>query len=516
MNYWRRSSMNLTSFVFLAFCFITLIIYFIVPKKIQWIILLLSSLVFLFYDNFSLFTVFQALLILLVSYFGGRLIEKYRDTKKETVILLCSIAIILGLLIYLKYSNLLIITYNHIITLLGMSKKVELVTRVSLIGISYYSLIMISYLIDIHRGACKAQKNILKCALFMYYFPILPSGPFVRYETMEKELYKKHKFDYDRMCSGLVRMCWGFFKILVISSRVGYFVDTVYGNMSKFKGFFAILAALFFPLQLYTNFSGSIDVIMGVSEILGINLPENFTGPFFSRTITEFWRNWHITLGAWLKDYIFYPLLKSNFMQKLNKVCKKKFGKNGKKIPLYLSMFVMWLAIGIWHGGAYTYIIGSGMIPFACIFFEDNLAPLAKKINKKLRIDEDGFWYHLYQSVRTYVLFSFAMIFFRASSIMQGLRLIKRMLVFNPWVLLDNKTLYTAGLDMRDFHVMILSVIVLFIVDYFSKKINVREKLFKQNIIVRWAAIYILLFSIIIFGCYGLGYDATSFIYQGF
>lgn len=508
--------MNLTSFVFFAFCIITFLVYFIVPKKIQWIVLLLFSLVFLFYDNFSLFTVIQALFVLFASYVCGRLIEKYQGTKKATIFLFCGIAVILGLLIYLKYSNLLIRTYNHIINLLGMKNKLSLVTRTSLIGISYYSLIMISYLIDIHRGACKAQRNILKCALFMSYFPILSSGPFVRYDNMEEELFKKHEFNYDRMCSGLLRACFGIFKILVISQRLGYFVDTVYGNIAKYNGFFTILAVLFFPLQLYTNFSGSIDIIMGISEVLGISLPENFTAPFFSRTITEFWRNWHITLGAWLKDYIFYPLLKSDMMQKLNKICKSKFGKNGKKVPLYLSMLVMWIVIGIWHGGAYTFILGSGIIPFICIFFEDNLAPLASKINKKLGINEEGFFYHLYQSVRTYLLFSLAMIFFRAPSIMQGLRIIKRMFVFNPWVLLDNKTLYTAGLDMLDFRVLIISVIVLFVVDLLSRKGSVREKLSKQNIIVRWTIIYALLFAIIIFGCYGVGYDPTTFIYQEF
>ncbi len=509
--------MNLTSFAFLAFCIITLIVYFIVPKKLQWIILLLSSMIFLFYDNFSAFTVMQALLVLFASYFFGRLVEKYKGTKKATIYLLLGISVILGLLIYLKYSNLFITTVNHMIKIFDLGEKIPLVKRISLVGISYYSLIMISYLIDIYRGACKAEKNIFKCALFMSYFPILSSGPFVRYERMKDELFKKHKFNYERMCSGLLRVCWGVFKILVISVRLGYFVDTVYGDLGKYNGFFTVLAVLFFPLQLYTNFSGSIDIIMGISEIIGISLPENFTGPFFSRTITEFWRNWHITLGVWLKDYIFYPLLKSNMMQKLNKVCKNKFGKKiGKKIPLYLSMFIMWVLIGIWHGGAYTFILGSGIIPFICIFFEDNLAPLASKINKKIGIKEDTFSYHLYQSIRTYILFAFAMIFFRASSISFGIQIIKNMFYYNPWILLDNKTLYTAGVDMLDFRVLIISLLVLFIVDLMAKKGSVREKIFKQNIVFRWAIIYLLIFSIIIFGCYGVGYDPADFIYRQF
>ena len=509
--------MSLTSLVFLIFCVITLIVYFIAPKKTQWIILLLSSMIFLFWDNFSVETVIQALMVLVPTYILGNLIEKYHDTKKAKGFLILGIFIILGQLIYLKYTNLFLRTANHLFNFLHYNYQFKTVTRNSLIGISYYSLIMISYLIDIYRGACKAQKNIFKCALFMSYFPILPSGPFIRYEKIEIDLYKKHQFNFEAMCRGLVRILWGVFKILVISQRLGSFVDTVYGNLAVYNGFYTILAALFFTLQLYTNFSGSIDVIMGISEILRIHLPENFSAPFFSKTITEFRRNWHITLGAWLKDYIFYPLLKSNAMQSLNKKCKETFGKkNGKKIPLYLSMLIMWIIIGIWHGGAYTYIVGSGLLQFLFIFLEDTLAPFASKINKKLGINPETFSYKLYQIIRTYLLFSFSMIFFRANSLPDAIKIIKSIFVWNPWILLDNTSLYKAGLNLQDFRVLSISLITLFVVEWLSRKGDVREKLFKQNIIFRWTMIYLLIFAIMIFGCYGSGYDAAAFIYRQF
>ena len=273
----------------------------------------------------------------------------------------------------------------------------------------------------------------------------------------------------------------------------------------------------FFTLQLYTNFSGSIDIIMGITEIIGIKLPENFKLPFFSKTITEFWRKWHITLGAWLKDYIFYPLQKSDIMQKLNTRFKKSFGKKvGKKMTLYLSMLIMWCLIGIWHGGAYTYIIGSGILQFIFIFLEDTLSPISKKINKKLGIKTDTFGYKLYQIVRTFTLFSFAMIFFRAESVRRALSIIKNMFVWNPYILVDRNSLFLAGLDRWDFEVLILSLIVLFTVELLSRKCDIREKLFSQNIVFRWTILYLLIFSIIIFGCYGPGYDATTFIYRQF
>ncbi len=508
--------MNLTSLVFAVFCIITILIYFVIPKKIKWIVLLLSSLFFLFYKNFNVITVIQALIVFLSAYIFARLIEKYKNTKKSKVFLLIGITLILLVLIYFKYSNLFLITIHHICNLFNINFKFNLVERNSLIGLSYYSLIMIGYLTDVYRGS-KAEKNIFKSALFMTYFPILSSGPFIRYEDMREKLFEGHKFNYDRMCSGLVRILWGVFKIIVISTRIGYFVNGVYGNYSKFYGLYTIFAALLFPLQLYTNFSGSIDIIMGVSEIIGIELPENFKVPFFSKTITEFWRNWHITLGAWLKDYIFYPLLKSDLMQKLNKICKDKFGKKvGKKIPMFISMFVMWIIIGIWHGGAYTFIIATGLLQFIYIFFEDLLGPLSDKINKKIGIKTDVFSYKLYQVLRTYLLFSFSMIFFRASSVTNGLEIIKSMVPLNFLNFFNLNMLYTAGLDRYDFIILIISLVVLFIVELLSRTGSVREKLFNQNIVFRWIILFSLIFFIIIFGCYGVGYDPTTFIYRNF
>lgn len=510
--------MNLTSLIFIAFSLLTLIIYFIVPKRIQWGILLISSVIFLFYKNLNIYTIIQAIIVLFSAYFFGILIDEYQDSKNGKKYLIIGILIILSQLIYLKYTNLFLTTFNHIFNLFHINYKFNLVYRNSLIGISYYSLIMISYLVDIYRGICKPQKNILKCALFMSYFPVLTSGPFVRYDDIKDDLYSKHKFDYHNMCSGLIRICWGFFKILVISQRIGYFVDTVYGDIWTYNGFFILVAILLFPLQLYTNFSGSIDLIMGVSEIIGIKLPENFNIPFFSKTITDFWRRWHITLGAWLRDYIFYPLVKSNCMQKMNKRISSIFGKKiGKKIPLYISMLIMWIIIGVWHGGAYTYIIGSGLLQFLFIFLEDVLTPISNKLNKRIGINTNVFSYKLYQVIRTYLLFSFAMLFFRATSVSNAIEIIKSMFSWwNPWILLDHTSLYTAGLDMLDFNVLIVALIVLFIVERLKCKGSVRETLFKQNIIFRWTIIYLLVFSIIIFGCYGVGYDPAAFIYGNF
>lgn len=508
--------MILVSLKFLLFCLFAIIVYFITPRKLQWIILLLSSLFFLFYKNFNLLTLLQALIVLITSYFLAIKIYQNKNTKKAKQFLILGVTIILGQLFYLKYSNLVLITLNHLFNFFNIDFNLELVYRNSLIGISYYSLIMIGYLIDVYRNVCPPQKNMFKCALFMTYFPILTSGPFVRYNKIQKELYEGHKLNYDSLCMGLVRILFGMFKVLVISKRIGFYVDTVYGNLSNYQGLFIVIAILFFPIELYTNFSGSIDIIMGVSEIIEINLPENFKTPFFSKTITEFWRNWHITLGSWLRDYIFYPIAKSDFIQNFRVFITKMCGKwCGKKLPIYLSMLVMWLLIGIWHGGEYKYIISSGILQFIFMIFEDILEPIFVKINKKIGIKNDVFSYKLYQCLRTYCLFSFAMIFFRASSITNAFEIIKNMFMWNPWILFDG-SLYSAGLDAPDFKILIISIIILLIVEIVEQSGSVRKKLFNQNIFFRWTIIYLLIFFIIIFGCYGVGYDATQFIYGKF
>ena len=508
--------MSLTSIIFALFSIIAVVIYFITSKRFKWIILLISSIFFLFYDNFSLYTIMQALVVLLSSYIFGLLIDKYKNTKSSNLFFLLGVGIILCLLLYLKYTNLFLTTLNHFCNLFNINYKFNLVYRNSLVGISYYSLIMISYLVDIKRGTCKAQKNIFKCMLFMSYFPILNSGPFIRYNDIKNDLYEGHKFNYHSLCSGLLRICFGFVKIMVISQRFAGIVDTIYGNLSSYSGIYIFIAVLLFTLQLYSNFSGSIDIIMGISEIIGIKLPENFTSPLLSKTITEFWRNWHITLGAWLKDYIFYPLLKSNFMQSLNVRCKKIFGKKiGKKIPLYLSMLIMWILIGIWHGGAYTFIIGTGLLQFIYIFLEDILQPVALKINNKLKINTNSFIYRLYQNIRTYLLFSFSMIFFRATSVSNAIQIIKS--IFKNHITTGNIIFdLTSKGGVLEFLVFIIAILLVFIIEVLEKKENVREKILKQNIFIRWFIIYVILFLIIIFGCYGPGYDPATFIYRQF
>lgn len=504
--------MELISFEFLFFCIISIFLYFIFPKKLKWFILLISSMFLLFYKNLSVFTVIQMLVILLTSYFGGLLIEKNEGKKSSKRIFVLSILLIVAELVLLKYNRLIIVPLNALFNLIGIDYVINFNVSNSLIGLSYYSLIMISYLADVYWKLIKPERNMLKCALFMSYFPILFSGPFIKYEKTRDSLYGGNKFNYHNLCYGFVKILWGCFKILIISQRLALFVSNVYQNINGDigVGVYSILAILFFPIQLYANFSGTIDIITGVSKIIGIDLPKNFNAPFFATSITDFWRRWHITLGEWLKNYIFYPLLKSNAIQKLQTKI------NIKKFSVYISMLIMWTLIGIWHGGKMTFIIGSGVLQFVFMFFEDLLKPITDKIFPKIGIDKSKFSYKLFCIIRTYVLFAMAMVFFRSDSINQAIEMFRSIFVYNPWVLLDNNSIYLVGLDLLEFRILIIGVITLFIVDYLSTKGDVIEMLFSQNLVFRWMIIYILFFFIIVYGWYGPEYNPADFIYSNF
>lgn len=487
--------MSLTSLTFFIFLTITLILYYIIPKKFSYILLLISSVFFLFYNRFSIDNLIYVILIFLTSYISGILIDKNKSNKKGKSILIIGILIIVLELFYLKYTNLIIGPINYIFNL-----NLSPYSGSFPIGMSYYSLMMIGYMINVYWGSTNSEKNPFKTALFMTYFPILTSGPFINYGDIKENLFNKNKFNSKNIIDGILRIIWGIFKVLVISSRIAIYVNSVYSNTSNYNGILIFVAALLYTLQLYTNFSGSIDIIIGVSKLFGILLPENFNNPFSSATITEFWRRWHITLGNWLKNYIFYPILKSETFQKLTTKCKEKFGKNGKKIPIYIAMLILWLTIGIWHGGEYKYILASGILQFIFILIEDLFGSANKPKTGLLGI---------LRIIRTFILFSISMVFFRASSISEGFNIIKSMFSFT-----NNLTIFDTGLKLFDLIILLVSITLLFIVDNKKEKnpdfINDKKLEFKIGLILT------LVIIILVFGIYGIGFDSSDFIYSKF
>ena len=315
--------MGITSFYFILFYAIVLFLYYLLPGKYQWIILLSASVVYYVLSG-NVLLIFYPLFAVMVCYIGINVMsnakekekylrEKGKDPeKRRKAALLFVIFSNLAILILLKYINFGINTINGIASWFVTENEIFSGFKWLIpLGISYYSLSLIGYVIDVYYGIAQTQWNPAKLALYGLYFPTMVSGPILQYREDGEQFFAAHSFDYKQVTQGMQRMLWGFFKILVISERMGLVADTVYGDYKNYPGFYIWIGTIAFAFQLYTNFSGGMDIALGLSQTFSIKLPENFERPFFSKNISEYWRRWHITLGIWMKEYIFYPILRS-------------------------------------------------------------------------------------------------------------------------------------------------------------------------------------------------------------
>lgn len=513
--------MTLTSFSFLCFFAVVLVLYYIIPSKCQPYFLLLSSLVFYHFAATD-FTIIYIVVSILSIYFGSRFFEKQKIVvtenqnlkeqcdKKSKRVLIAVLFINIGMLVALKYMNFFIVNINILGELFHLDYRINSVRWIASLGISFYTLQMISYLLDCYWGTIAPQHNFFKFALFACYFPQMISGPISRYSQIGEQLCEKHTFSYKNVTFGLQRMAWGFFKKLVISERLAVIINTIYGNSETYCGLYIWIGTFAFVLQLYTDFSGCMDIVIGVSECLGVMLPENFNTPFFSRTIQEFWQRWHITLGTWLKDYIMYPILKSELWIAMGDKLKKRYGKKiSKKVPMYLGMLILWFAMGLWHGTGWKYIVGEGFWFWILIVLGQLLNPMFKKIIEVFKINTECFSWHLLQMIRTFLCFSVGMVFFRANSFTNAVNLLRDSLKLNL-------SIHNPGVTKVDFFILIVSISILFIVSILHQKGNVREILANQNLYFRWPIYLMLVWTVILFGAYGEQYNSNGFIYQFF
>ena len=507
--------MSITSIEFFGFVVLAVMLYYIIPLRFRWLSLLACSVFYLYKANDVrlLLVMFAAIF---VAYLAGLVLEK----KKNKIILSVTLIFIVGILLYLKEVNFFLGLARLTGNALGQKWSISNLQLMEPLGISYYTLNLVSYVLDVYWGVSDAQRNFPKFMLFAGYFPAMVSGPIIRYREMEESLYSGHKISYQNICFGAQRIIWGLFKKLVVSERLAVLVNTVYGDYSTYAGLYIFIAAICFVFQLYTDFSGCIDIVLGVSELFGIVLPENFQTPFFSKNASEIWRRWHITLGAWLKDYVLYPILKTSLWQKIGQAIKSRFGKKAaKKIPVWLGLFCSWFLIGMWHGGSWNYIFGSGLLWWILIVSGEACEPLFQWIIQKLKINTECFSWKLFQSVRTFMCFTFGLSFFRSyGGFMEGIQLWKSAFsIFNPWILFDG-SLYELGLDEKNFRVLLISLAVLGIGGIMREHLKrpIREWLSEQNIVFRWGMLLLLIFSIAVFGMYGSGYNAQAFIYEQF
>lgn len=511
--------MSLTSFPFFVFFAASLLCYYLMPKRYRWISLLGFSAAFFLLSSAPV-TGLYLLVCVLISHFCGLAIFRCReqDPARAKRILIFGIAADLSILALLKYNSFFLMHYNALSAVFHFPRAVDSLDLLVPLGISFYTLEAVGMIADIYWGISEPQDNLLKTALFIAYYPQLTSGPIARYEEMKEDLFSGHDYSREAVLRGIQRMLWGLFKKLVLSSRLAVVVETIYHDTETYNGFYVWAAAALFMMQLYTDFSGCMDIIIGASEAYGIRLPENFRTPFFSRSVQEFWQRWHITLGAWMRDYVMYPILRTNRWTRMTKTIRTRFGKKAaKQIPAYLAMLCVWLVIGLWHGGAYKFIAGQGFWFWLCIVIGQAGEPLWKKLRDFFKVQPESFSWHLFQSLRTFVLVAFGNIFFRAGSFKAAITAIRIGFTSRPnlWIFTDG-SFAKLGINEREVTLTAVGLFVLLIVSALQESGSVRDKIRRQNIYFRWLIWFALLFAVIIFGKYGPGYHAEDFIYRGF
>lgn len=495
--------MVFNSFQFIVFFPIVTLIYFIIPSKLKWIWLLITS--YYFYMSWDPRFAILILISTVITYFSGILIEKAncienvdKRNKNKKFWVGLSFTLNLGILVFFKYFNFILDNINFILEKINISIISPQFDVLLPVGISFYTFQALSYTMDVYRGDVEVEHNLGKYALFVSFFPQLVAGPIERSRTLLNQFNKDYEFDYIRVKNGLQLMIWGMFQKMVIADRLSIIVNNVFNNYNQYNGLEIIIAVVLFAIQIYCDFSSYSDIAIGSAQVLGFKLMKNFDTPYFSQSIAEFWRRWHISLGTWFKDYLYIPL-----------------GGNRKgRLKNYRNIMIVFLASGLWHGASWNFVIW-GFLHGIYQVIGKIMKPFRDRAVEILNIDRTSFGHRIYKVILTFILVDFAWIFFRAPSFKDSIGIIKRMFYFNPWILTDG-SIYNLGLDQNEIKIVIISLLILFLVSLMKRSFNIREKINRQGILFRWIIYYIAIFSILILGVYGPGFSAQQFIYFQF
>lgn len=490
--------MLFNSLEFLIFFPVVTLLYFVFPHRVRYIWLLFASYFFYMCWNpkYALLMGFSTV----STYIAGLLIAKSKSVRGKKLYVGLSFTINIAILFFFKYFDFAIDNINAVLSAGGFELINPAFDVILPVGISFYTFQALGYTVDVYRGDIEPEKNVLRYALFVSFFPQLVAGPIERSGNLIKQLRERHCFDTKRAANGLMLMLWGFFEKLVIADRAAYVVDTVYNNYANYTGFSILLATVFFAVQIYCDFASYSDIARGAAQVMGFDLMKNFDTPYFAQSVAEFWRRWHISLSTWFRDYLYIPL-----------------GGNRKgKVRKYFNLMVVFLLSGLWHGASWTYVIWGALNGFYQVI-GDITKGIRLKISTVLGVRRDNFSSKLLKGLVTFALIDFSWIFFRANTIGDALRIVKNLLCdFNPWIFTDG-TLFTLGLDRADMFILLLSLCTLLVMSLLKYNgVNIRQKLSEQGLWFRYAIYLAGIFAVLIFGIYGPEYDASQFIYFQF
>lgn len=538
--------MTYTSFMFAVFALLTILVYYLMPsKKYQWVVLLIASFIFYMYNSYRF--AFYIVCTTASIYFAAKYIEDYaRSTKelakqkktelsrseikafkkerkkREQLILALALILNFGILFILKYYNFMV---GGLFELLGFSKGETPFIKLFLpLGISFYTFQATGYLIDVYRGLVDAERNFFKFALFVSFFPQTIQGPISEFEQLGNQLTQEHKPEWIRFKLGCQLILWGLFKKLVIADRAIYFIQKCTNHYTQYNGLVIFLVGLTYALQLYTDFSGGIDISRGIAKILGIDMIDNFKRPYFSQSLGEYWRRWHISLGAWMKKYVFYSLAMSNTFMKLSNRIKRGEKKPSavrmhlaKTLPSALAIFVVFMFVGLWHGANSKYVafgVWNGAILMLSMLFK----PVFLRMNEIFHVKDTSFFWKLFRIIRTFILVLVGYYFDIAKDFKSAVDMMSRS-VFDWNISLAMQQLPKMLPQIQDHIILFVASMILFVCSILQERKDAEspgELTHSHSAVLQWIVIFIEILLVAIFGVYGTGADPADFVYMQF
>lgn len=479
--------MTFISFDFFVFLILIVGLYYLFPIKARWVVLLCGSLGF--YATLCSFSVWRisVLIITALVCWGLGLLQKDHKNK-----LICAVSVVVSMLPLLVIEN-----APFVFKSMGITKPGWWIMP---LGISFYTLVLVAYSVDLYRGVTEVETNFLHFLLFVSFFPQIIQGPIVRHKDYALQLKTGHRFDERQFVKGAMLFLWGVILKLCIADKANIVVDQIYENYPTYKGAYILTATFMFSFQLYTDFLGYTCMARGIAALFGIELMDNFERPFLSTSTKELWRRWHISLSSWLRDYVYFPL----------------GGSRKGKIRKYINLIIVFIVSGFWHGVTFNFIIW-GLLQAVFQIIGEWMAPVINKIQATVI----GAKYKLLgKAIRIFVtfnLFMFSLIFFRVAKLRDALSMIKSVFVVrNGWIFASEE-IFKLGLVWKEWMLLWGCIALLFVVELYQEMgTKIRDKILELNIIARWIIYIAAIVFVIVFGTYGYGYDAQSFLYGGF
>lgn len=490
--------MLFNSLDFAIFFPIVFVLYWLVSRNLTLrnVLILVAS--YTFYGWWDWRFLFLIAVSTLVDFYVGKQMYKTEEKRKRKQLLLVSLLVNLGFLVYFKYTNFFIESFVDSFRLFGNELEVSTLNIILPVGISFYTFQTLSYTIDIYRKQLKPTHDVIAFSAFVSFFPQLVAGPIERASHLLPQFYKTYTFNYKLVKSGLLLMAFGLFKKMVIADRAALYVNQVYNNVDDYGGVGYIYATVLFAFQIYCDFSGYSDIAIGLGRTMGFDLMKNFDSPYISKSFTEFWRRWHISLSTWFRDYLYIPL-----------------GGNKKgKIRTYANIFIVFVVSGLWHGAAMTFLIW-GAIHGIIIMIEKGTFTIRKKLFNKLGLQKSNLSNHLFFGFIIFTIVCFAWVFFRANSLSDSFQIINGF--FNGVNLGDvfNENIYLIGFKPNEFKIITIAILLLFMFEYLHRTYNVIKFLNNQATLFRWSFYLSIVLTIIVFGIYG-DRNIQEFIYFQF